>query len=91
MKLLAIVALALVTAQDEEDEGPQLATELTCADEECLVRSNVVVADDGTETYTEECVVEEELADGQECYEEDSSSLLAVSVSAAVGAILMMC
>ena len=51
----------------------------------------MVVADDGTETYTEECVVEDELAADQVCYEEEeSSSVLVVSVSASVGAILIM-
>ena len=56
-----------------------------------MVRSDVVVADDGTETYTEECVVEDELAADQVCYEEEeSSSVLVVSVSASVGAILIM-
>ena len=74
MKLLALAAIAFVAAQDEteeteEDSEPTLATELTCADGECVVRTT---ADD--ETYTETCVVEADLADDQVCYEEEESS-----------------
>ena len=95
MKLLALAAIAIVAAQDEatdeteetnETSEPTYATELTCADGECVVRTT---ADD--ETYTETCVVEADLADDQACYEEEesSSALSASIVTFAMAALLM--
>ena len=92
MKFLALAAIAIVAAQDDETEEtdetsePTYATELTCADGECVVRTT---ADD--ETYTETCVVEADLADDQECYEEEesSSALSASLVTFAMAALLM--
>ena len=64
MILIAIVTLTIVSADhNEEDTEFTIATELTCADGECLVRTVTATADDGTETYTDECIVETELTD----------------------------